>query len=49
MTEKNRKKKEARKYRVFFSGKLGTQIHESEKHPNREKIKKETRRILIER
>ena len=43
MIEKNVKKIEARKHRVWFDTKLGTITHASKKRPGRQAVKKETR------
>ena len=39
MTEKNRKKAEAKKQRVLWDMNLGTRIHKNAKHPSRAELK----------
>lgn len=48
MLEKNIKKQQAKKYRVWFDGKMGILDHESVRHPNRQTVKKDTRKIIRE-
>lgn len=44
MTEKNRKKAEAKKQRVYFDMNMGTRSHKSAKYPSRQAKKAEVRK-----
>ena len=46
MIEKNIKKIEARKRRVWFDARLGTITHATKKRPGRQTVKKETRALI---
>ena len=48
MIQKNVKKENAKKYRVFFEGRLCTVEHKSRKHPERADVKREFRRQIKE-
>lgn len=49
MIEKNKKKENAKKHRVYFDMNLGTRDFRDKKHPIREDIKKQTREAAEER
>ena len=46
MIEKNRKKEQAKRQRVYFDMNTGTRIHKDSKHPSRQDRKKDLRKIL---
>ena len=45
MVEKNMRKKNAKKYRVIFEGRLCTVSHKSKKHPERCEIKSDMKNL----
>ena len=46
MTEKNNKKEQAKKNRVWFPMNLGTATHKSKKHKTRQENKKDLQKML---
>lgn len=46
MTEKNLKKALAKKQRVWYNMNTGTQNHKDAKHPSRQKMKKDLKKML---
>ena len=46
MVEKNRKKEQAKRQRVYFNMNTGTRIHKDSKHPSRQDRKKDLRKML---
>jgi len=46
MIDKNKKKEQAKKNRVFFPMNTGTITHKDKKHPSRNQRKKDLRKLL---
>ena len=46
MVEKNRKKEQAKRQRVYFDMNTGTRVHKDSKHSSRQDRKKDLRKML---